>query len=245
MPQKVTVVDVLEEDYCSRRVILKPRKSFYTAPSAHTAHIVPPNSSRKNLLVLFARRQTVWSMAVLAFIPTVGPFCHGIPGPVTPGPVTLTKTTFTIPSCHKLRGAIDKNALSPPVPMRTHVGAETPPFTMNDKKDIKHDWSAPPVQTHSMHSHLPMAHRTQAPLHCERQRRRQTRHGTSPFLHTQDYPTCPTSPFHDAYTRLSHPFPPHNAMQFDMSDALPPPTPPTRRTRIHALLRMVPRYETG
>ena len=28
--------------------------------------------------------------------------------------------------------------------MRTHVGAETLLFTVDDKKDIEHDWSAPP-----------------------------------------------------------------------------------------------------
>ena len=39
--------------------------------------------------------------------------------------------------------------------MRTHVGTETPHFSVNDKKSIERDWCPPHVHTRSVNSHLP------------------------------------------------------------------------------------------
>ena len=59
-----------------------------------------------------------------------------------------------------LRDAIGNDVPSPLVPTRTCAGAETPPFTVNDRNDTVHNSSPPLVHTRSTHSQLPMPHRT-------------------------------------------------------------------------------------
>ncbi|KAH9983747.1 hypothetical protein BJV77DRAFT_1095515 [Russula vinacea] len=59
-----------------------------------------------------------------------------------------------------LRDAIGNDVPSPLVPTRTCAGAETPPFTVNDRNDTVHNSSPPLVHTRSTHSQLPMLHRT-------------------------------------------------------------------------------------
>ena len=95
---------------------------------------------------------------------------------------------YPTPLDGKQRGAIDKNALSPPAKRQMHVGAEMPDSNVNDQKNIERDWCPQHAYTRLTMSYLP---------------RRRTRTRVRMSGQSQDI-INPRTPLHPPSTRLTH-----------------------------------------